>query len=144
MWKPRSAPGRIRGRPQNLANSVWKRPRSTEIVMPASSTQFTQASAAKMRCPRDPSQITCSRGPPRGFWDVEMRFTSALRTPMWRPQTLQGGFGEGHRPSQIVCVEASSVHQNRHPSFFHTSRQQVPRKCDVHALEAPRMAIPTV
>ena len=40
---------------QTLANSVWKRHRPTEIVIRASSTEFTQASAAKMGCARDPS-----------------------------------------------------------------------------------------
>jgi hypothetical protein len=43
------------------------------------------------------------RDPPRGFWDVDMRLTGALLTLMWRPRTVQGGLGEGHKPSQIAC-----------------------------------------
>jgi hypothetical protein len=85
-WGPRALANSVWTRHralQTLANSAWKRHRPTKIVIRASSTHFTQASAAKMGCARDPSQITCSRdsrGPPRGLWDVDMRLTGASLT----------------------------------------------------------------
>ena len=115
---------------------MWKRDRATRIVIRASCTHFTQASAAKMGCEPDPLQITCSRGPRRGFWDVDMRLTGALQTPMWRPQTLQGRFGEGHKPSQIACGSVIGPPESSSELSVHTPRKQVPRKWDVSPIPA--------
>ena len=128
------APGRVRGGPQTPANSMWKRHRPTRLVIRASSTHFTQASAAKMGCARDPSQITCFRGSSRGPWVADIRLTGVLRAPMWRPQTLQGGFEEGHKPSRIACGSVIGPPKSSSELPPHTSRKQVPRKWDVRAI----------
>jgi hypothetical protein len=73
---------------------MWKPRRPTKIVIRASSTHFTQASAAKVDCARPLAKYMLLWSP-LGLWDVDARLTSALLTPMWRHRELQGGFGFG-------------------------------------------------
>jgi hypothetical protein len=89
-----------------------------------------------MGCARDPSQITCSRGPPRGLWDVDIRLTRAPLTPMWKPQRLQlqGGFGEGNKPSQIAYGSVLGPRKSPSELPLHTSRKQVLRKWGVRVI----------
>ena len=66
------------------------------------------------------------RGPPRGLWDVDIWLTGALLRLLCTPQRPQGGFGEGHKPSQIACGGVIGPPKSSSELPLHTSRKQVP------------------
>ena len=96
-----------RPRQQTLANSAWKRHRATTTVIHTFLTDFEEANAVT------------SRNKCRGLWDIDSKLTSSLLTPMWGLRKLQGGFGEGHKPSQTACGSVIG-HLNRHPNCLYT------------------------
>ena len=79
---------------------------ATKIVIRASSTHFTGASAVKIRCAHDLSSIICFRGPPRGFWGVLIGLRSA---PVSHVSTRPNAPGRATRACTVI-YEASSAH----------------------------------
>ncbi len=84
------APGRIRGGPktsQIAYGSVLGPPKSlSELPLHTSRKQVLR----KWDVRAIPSKLQALVALPKAFWDVDIRLTSALLTPMWTPRKLQG------------------------------------------------------
>ena len=120
----REVPGRVRGGPQTLANSMWKRHRPTKIVTRASSTHIHPSTCReKGMCARTLVNYMLSwpsPGPRGRRHEAHRRasdpYVEAREVPgrvRGGSQTLANSMWKRHRPTKIV-IRASSTHI--HPS----------------------------